>query len=92
MKTKKRFTYFMALKVAREDMGHGVVFAMEMLRDYGFEIPVYRWFSQEFGDAEMKYRDLDFDALNLSARDADYKNLGIYDLMQKAYEAIADEY
>lgn len=70
-----------ALEIAKIDYEDGIYFAMGRLEDFGFNCSVYF-------DAIDKAPDCDYDDCNIQARDLQYKLLGIYDIMQKAYEKV----
>lgn len=80
---KEDFDLELAKKVADVDMHIGVLCAMEELEKIGFSTSVYNAFIEQI-DIE------DHDALNLEARDLQYKVLGIYELMQQAYELMEE--
>lgn len=82
---KEDFDLELAKKVADVDIHIGVLCAMEELEKIGFSIQTYDAFLEQ---ADVDHND--YDALNLEARDLQYKVLGIYELMQQAYELIEE--
>lgn len=82
---KEDFDLELAKKVVDVDIHIGVLCAMEELEKIGFSISIYSAFLEQV-DVEHE----DYDALNIEARDLQYKVLGIYELMQQAYELMEE--
>lgn len=59
---------------------------MEELEKIGFSISFYCAFLEQIDEFHK-----DYDVLNLAARDLQYKILGIYELMQQAYNKLMEE-
>lgn len=82
---KEDFDIELAKKVADIDINIGVLSAMEELEKIGCSIHTYNAFFEQIDIYHS-----DYDALNLEARDLQYKILGIYELMQQAYELMEE--
>ena len=76
-------TYEEALKVAKADYNCGILNAVDTLADMGYDCSQYYKTM-----AEVSEYDEDFDDKNTLARNTLYITLGIYDIMQRAYEEV----
>jgi len=81
---KKKFNFNDALEIARMDAQVGVLSAMELLQEKGFNCKYY--FS-----IMNKEKNLNNDDLNLLTRDKQFKKLGIFEIMQRAYQIAWNE-
>jgi hypothetical protein len=77
------FTLENAIKVAEYDYNYGVVFAIDILEEYGFDCSYYWNIVNEIVEDNQE-----FNERNIQARDNQYKILGIKDLMDKAYDIV----
>lgn len=78
----KEFTYEQALKVAQADYDNGVIWTIDELMFMGFDCSSY------YKNMDKKEMEENYDYYNLLYRDNLYKELGIYETMQKAYEEV----
>lgn len=76
-------TYEQALEVARADYNVGISYAIDTLKDMGFDCSQYYKTM-----AEVSVDDEDFDDKNTLARNTLFITLGIYEIMRQAYEEV----
>lgn len=81
----KKITQKQALEIAEIDYYDGVMSAIEKLNEMGFETPIYwAWLKQ----AVENNQDVDWFNMNCNCRDLQFQALGIYEIMQRAYDEV----
>jgi hypothetical protein len=82
---KQKITKEQALKIAETDYYDGVMSAIEKLNEMGFETPIYwAWLKQTVENNQ----DIDWFNMNCNCRDLQFQALGIYEIMQRAYDEV----
>lgn len=74
-----------AIEVAKRDIYRGICFAIDKLKEFGFDCSSYYEEINKYD--EYCYN---FDAINIDARNRLYYKLGIAEIMQQAYDFLED--
>lgn len=82
---KQKITKEQALKIAETDYYVGVMSAIEELNKLGFETPIYWAFIKQANELGF---DVDEYDMNCNCRDLQYQALGIWEIMERAYDEV----
>lgn len=82
---KQKITKEQALKIAETDYYVGVMSAIEELNKLGFETPIYWDFIKQANELGF---DVDEYDMNCNCRDLQYQALGIWEIMERAYDEV----
>lgn len=82
---ENKITQRQALEIAETDYYVGVMSAIEELNKLGFETPIYWAFVKQANELEFDVDDYD---MNCEIRDLQYKALGIWEIMKRAYDKV----
>ena len=82
---KIKLTEQQAIKIAETDYYDGIMSAIEKLNALGFETPIYWAFIKQANDLDF---DVDDYGMNCDVRDLQFKALGIYEIMNRAYREV----
>jgi hypothetical protein len=82
---EQKITKEQALEVAEMDYYDGILTAIKKLNEFGFETPIYWAFIAQIWKNGF---DVDDYNMNCDVRDLQFKALGIWETMKRAYDEV----